>query len=241
MAKKPEKGVLVESNLDIRIKRKKKSSKAPSRAGRIIRTAIYIAAIIAIIYLLTSTKKVDVSEKQNYTILKKITEQQPYIILEEYDETIPLGPPKCGNTIMNFTASDPWMHVAANSSVICAFNLTNLEPKEGTWEYMAYIQGITGNRYDKETVGANSTKTFSFIFEPYVAVTSGCGISIVSLPSMEKCVFPKETFYQVVHKTRNVTKYRNVTSEKQVPVYNETTVTKSLNRFFGYPIIDFGW
>jgi len=241
MAKKSEKGVVVDSNLKIEVKKKKKHSKSKGSTGKAARTVICIIAIIAVAYLLTSVKKIDVVEKQNYTVTKKVTEQQPYVILEQYQETVPLGPPKCGNTKMNFSTSPVWMYASSNGSVVCAFNLTNLEPKEGTWEYMAYIQGITGNRYSKNTVGPGETATFTFSFGPYVAISSACGISIVSLPSIEKCVFPTETFYQVVEKTRNVTRYRNVTTEEKVPVYNETTVTKTVNRFFGYPMTDFGW
>jgi len=238
MAKK-EKGIVEDTKLEIKVKKKKKRAKGKSL--KIIKTIISIVVVIAVLYLLTSTKKIEVTEKQNYTIVKKFIEQQPYIITEEYEETEPLGPPACGNTGMNFTISSPWMYIAANGSVICAFNLTNLESKEGTWEYMAYVRGVTGNRYAKKTVGANSTETFTFTFEPYVAITSTCGISPVSLPSMEKCYYPKETFYKVVTKTRNVTRYRNVTVEKEIPLYNETTVTKTVNRFFGFPMIDFGW
>ena len=231
------KQVVTESGIEVRIKKKKPKKKTGSK---FIKTLVTVIIIIAVIYILTSTKTAEVAQHGNYTTTKIATVQEPYVIVEEYQDTEPLGPPKCGNTIMNFTTSVPWVAFAQDGSLICNFNLTNLESKEGTWEYVAYIAGGTGNRYDKETVGPNSTKTFMFAFDTrYTEPT--CGISSISLPSIERCYFPAETFYKVVTKTRNVTRYRNVTTETEVVVANDTTVNETVNRFFGYPMISFGW
>ena len=236
MAKKVQKIVFEDTKLDIEVKKRKKPAK---RQWKSVKIVIFIVVIIAVIYILTSSKTAEVTELKNYTVTKPVVETQPYTILEEYEETEPLGPPRCGNTQMNFTASDPWIYAAGNGTFVCAFNVTNLEAKEGTWEYRAYAPEVTGNKYDKETIPANSTITFKFVFDTPLSLP--CGISVVSLPSIERCYFPAETFYKVVRKTRNVTRYKNVTTEKQVAFMNETTVTKTVSRFFGYPMIDFGW
>jgi hypothetical protein len=228
-------GAVDERKVDVEVRRRKR--KKPGKT-RVLKTVVSILIIIAIVYILTSTKSVEVTEQKNQTGIKAVTEQQPYVIVEEYQETVPLGPPRCGNTQMNFTSSAPWVYIE-NGSFICAFNLTNIDVKAGTWEYRAYSSGVTGNRYDKETVSPNETVTFRFVFSTPISLP--CGISVESLPSVERCYFPQDTFYTVATKTRNVTKYKNITVNKEVTFLNETTVTRSVNRFFGFPMLNFGW
>jgi len=240
MAKKKEKLVVDDSKLDIEVKKKKakKKEKSPLKAIKIIITIIIIAALL---YVFTSTKEIETITQKNYSNIQETVAQEPYTIVEEYQDTEPLGPPKCGNTVMNFTTAGPWIYVASDNSIVCAFNLTNLESKEGTWEYRAYFQGVSGNKYAKKTVDGGETATFEFVFAPSVGIALPCEVSVISLPSIERCYFPKETFYKVVTKTRNVTRYRNVTKQNVIPYSNETKTISVVNRFFGYEMPSFGW
>ena len=242
MAKNSKKSntIVSDSSLRIEIKKKRKPAKKTKSSYMALKVIVIIILIAALAYLLTSTKKVETVEYRNFSVSQDYAVSEPYTIVEEYQDTEPIGPPKCGNTQMNFTTAGPWVSIAANSSLVCSFNITNLESQEGTWEYQAYLQGAVGNRYDKKTIDAYSTETFTFSFGPNPG-SFQCGISVISLPSIERCFFPKETFYQVVTKTRNATKYRNVTMAKQTPVYNQTTVIRTVSRFFGYPMVNFGW
>jgi len=238
MPKSKKEGVVEDSRIEIKIKKKAKPKSPSSKAVKIIACII---VIVALAYLLTSTKQAEIAKNNSYVITQELTEQEPYVIIEEYEDKEPLGPPKCGNTIMNFTATGPWISIAGDGSVVCSFNLTNLESREGVWEYRAYFPGVTGNRYAKKTVGPSSTETFSFTFDQSVGIGLPCEVSVISLPSIEKCYFPKETFYKIITKTRNVTKYRNVTRQNEITVSNETTSNITVNRFFGFPMLNFGW
>lgn len=240
MAKKNEKLVVEDRKVDIEVKKKKAKNKgkSPIKALKIIITIIIIAALL---YVFTSTREIETVTQKNYSNVQETIVQEPYTIIEEYQDTEPLGPPKCGNTVMNFTTAGPWINIASDNSIVCSFNLTNLEVKEGTWEYRAYFPGVGGNKYAKKTVEGGETSTFEFVFDSSVSVTLPCEVSVISLPSIERCYFPKETFYKVVTKTRNVTRYRNVTKQTVMPYSNETAAIKTVNRFFGYGMPSFGW
>ncbi len=234
--KSKEKRVVSDSGIEIEIKEKRESVKAPRIAGYLV----LIIILLALFYVFTSTKEVESVELKNYTITKQYQEEVPYTIREEYQTREPYGIPYCSKTRMNFTTTKPSASFE-NGEVICRFNLTNTDLKEGTWEYKAYLPSVTGNRYDKKTVGPNETVTFSFNFGTTAQGPFACGFSAVSLPSIERCYFPESTFYRVVTKTRNITKHKNVTREKEVTVLNETIVKKNINRFFRYEMPDLGW
>ena len=240
--KKKSEGVITDSNIEVKIEEKENPKKT---AENIFKFIFLVAVIVILFYIFTATKEVQSVEMENHTITKQYTEEVPYTIIEEYEETVPYGSPRCGNTKMNFSVTSPWTDIVSDNTISCSFNLTNLENKEGTWEYLAYLQtdkGVTGNQYEKITVDANSTETFNFLFELKNSVTrANCHISGESFPSMEKCYFPEETFYKRVTRTREVTKYKNITKEKEIAVLNETTVIKNVNKFFGYEMPDFGW
>ena len=242
MAKNREKPktVVSDSSIKIEIKKKGKAGKKPKHSYLALKIIVIVLLVAVLAYMLTSAKKIETVEYRNFSVSQDYTVSEPYTIVEEYQTTVPIGPPKCGNTQMNFTTAGPWVSIAPNSSIVCSLNVTNLDSKDGTWEYQAYLQGVSGNRYDKKIIDAYSTETFTFSFGPN-AGSLQCGISVISLPSIERCFFPSETFYKVVTKTRNATKYRNVTREKQTPVYNQTTIVRTVSRFFGYPMVNFGW
>jgi len=237
MKKKPAQSVS-DSKIEVKIEGKKSPKQKGFSAAA---TAVTVLIIIAVFYVLTSTTEIKIVEMENYTIIETYAEEVPYTITEEYQERVPYGLPYCGKTGMNFTATEPKVSFAGSGTVVCSFNLTNLEIKGGTWEYQAYIPGNVGNRYDKHNVGPNETATFNFYFDSSVTSPFSCVVSPVSLPSIERCYWPEETFYKYVTKTRNVTKYKNVTMEKPVTVLSETASVKTVNRFFGYEMPSLGW
>ena len=247
MAKKArEKAVIETRNLEIKVLKKGESKKKQAIAN-ILMFIIKIVIVLVIIYALTSAKKITVNEAQNLTIPQTKVVQEPYQVVEEYQEKEPYGTQYCVNRPMNFSAEILRQEVGSrNQTLLCAMNLTNLENVEGTWIYDAYLESFSGRAETPElskTVDAGAIVTFSWEIElPPNAIGANCVIFMKSLPSTKKCFYPEPITYRIVTKTRTVTKYRNVTTTEESAVTNMTTSTKFINRIFGYEQgFYFGW
>ncbi|MEM4336763.1 MAG: hypothetical protein QXG86_02045 [Candidatus Woesearchaeota archaeon] len=250
MAKNPakkqkEKAVLDTREVDIKVVKKKKPTKK-CNTKKILMIILKIAIVVLIIYILTSAKEVTITEEQNYTVPQTKIVQEPYQVIEEYEEKEPYGTKFCVNRPMNFTTTTDKKVGTRNNTIICELNLTNLEDIEGTWIYDAYLETFVGRAEAPEqakTVGPYETVTYSWEIEmPPGAKGANCIIFVKTQPSMKKCFYPEPVTYRLVTKTRTVTKYRNVTKTEYITMTNTTTKTKYINKFFGYEQgYYFGW
>ncbi|MBW3022822.1 hypothetical protein KY308_01850 [Candidatus Woesearchaeota archaeon] len=244
--KKVEKAVMDKRDLEVEVY-KKGEGKAKQNAAKIILFIVKVLIVLAVIYVLTSAKEVTTKEEKNITVSNPTIVQEPYQVTEEYQEKVPYGDQYCVKRPMNFTITDVEKKIGTkDDTVICSMNLTNLENKEGTRIYDAYLETFTGRAEAPElskTVDAGATVTYSWEIElPPGAVGANCIIFMKSLPSMTKCFYPEPITYRIVTKTRTITKYRNVTQTEESTVANVTTKTKYVNRFFGYEQgYYFGW
>ena len=245
MAKKKEKIIIDTRNTDVRIVNKKKAP-AGDGARKIAIFAIKLIILLAVIYILTSAKKVTLKEENNITVTQTKVTQEPYQVVEEYDEKVPYGDKYCVNRPMNFTTVTDKQVGSVNDSLVCILNLTNLEDQEGTWTYDAYIDAYSGRVSGgaiTKSIDPHATVTFSWNIElPPGATGASCIVFMRALPSIQKCFYPEPITYRIVTKTRTVTKYRNLTEPESQNVTNVTTATKYVNRFFGYEQgYFFGW
>ena len=243
---KKEKSVIDTRNIEIKVS-KKGAGKSKENAKKLVFFLIKVVIVLALIYILTSARKVTVTEEKNITIPQTKVVQEPYQVVEEYQEKVPYGTQFCVNRPMNFTFSEIEKSVGSrNNTLVCSANLTNLEDVEGTWIYDAYLETFMGNAETPEvtkTVDPHSTVAFSFEIElPPKAVGGNCVIFAKTLPSMVKCYYPEPVTYRLVTKTRTVTKYRDVTKTEEMTSTNVTTSTKFVNKVFGYEQgFYFGW
>ena len=242
MAKK---AVIDTRDIEVKIVKKGKA-RQKEQAKKILVLALKVIIVLAIIYIFTSARKVTVTEEQNLTVPQTKMMQEPYQVVEEYQEKEPYGTQFCVKRPMNFTTATDKKVGTRDDTLICELNLTNLEDVEGTWIYDAYLETFVGRAEAPEiikTVDPHSTATYSWeIMVPPKAIGANCIIFVKSQPSTTKCFYPEPITYKLVTKTRTVTKYRNVTKTEDIVMTNTTTKTKYINRLFGYEQgFYFGW
>jgi len=247
MAKKKPKEKFVVDKRDIDVKVVKKGKREKGTAKNALVFLIKIVIVLAVIYILTSANKVATKEETNQTVPVTKTVQEPYQIVEEYQEREPYGTKFCVKRPMNFTMSEIDKEVGTrDNTLMCSVNLTNLEDESGTWIYDAYLESFAGRAEAPElskTVDPGATATFSWEIQlPPNAVGANCVVFMKTLPSMTKCFYPEPITYRLVTKTRTVTRYRNVTKTEDETMTNLTTKTRFYNRVFGYEQgFYFGW